>query len=317
MVKYEPFIDTLIEPILDKLLWPQDQDTVEALPDNALGSIEGLQLWVDMKDSNLISVDGSNNVTNVKAAYGGLNFSPAGGQSPTYSSRTTHKGATVVEFNGANGLGSAENVDIQKWAGDNDKDVTVFVSVISDSTTAQAQYLMTHDSTSFPQELTMNYDDTLGNIKFDFGGRLQSSLVSDIGKTKQRLIMFRREGDTFNVSINGTQVDNGGSSFVPLDSNLAKFYLAGLSNGSQALDGFIADLVIYNRAITQLSEVNTIAKFLVDVGWNSSGFFDDGQGFYQRDTEYNFLDSNATGPTGDNLVLGSDNLILGADNLIT
>lgn len=207
-------------------------------------SISGLQLWLDAADtSTIIESSGSVSQWNDKSGNGNNATQGSGSNQPT-TGTVTQNGKNVIDFDGndylilPSALYSIPNGDH-----------TIFFISKQDAMSAERLISAAASGTTrHSAEYT-----AAGNIVY-FNNASFNNVQASINETAFNVIGFGKSGTTQFIQINnGTAVtDNAGTNISGIDL----YYIAVNQLASSGfLDGNIAEIIIYNRALSAAEKI--------------------------------------------------------------
>jgi prepilin-type N-terminal cleavage/methylation domain-containing protein len=236
-----------------------------------VNSISGLALWFETTDQSKIAAGATgagtygnfgngSNVTDwkdrsdVQANESIIVSAAADNRRPTYITNGFN-GLPVMRFDGSNNqLVSSSAVSSSRFMSD-DKQISAFFVIKFAG--ANGRFLMRHDVT-FGQRINLGLNGGQSNILLEYGG---SNILSNGANlfSKISLVSIVKNPSTLNMYLNGA-LDYSTSTSASNTSYSALLYI-GSKNGNNYVNGDVAELIVFKRALTN-SERKGIEAYL-------------------------------------------------------
>ena len=206
--------------------------------------IYGLTIWLDANDLTKITKDGSNNVSQwTDKSYYVFLFTPTGSNKPVYSA-TGFNGKPAITFNNKNGLQLTSSTNSYTLPATN----VTFFFVGHQSATTNANYILDQNTgtTRFGLNLNMNGS----NFWYRQNTTLHSGTTNS-NNVYATWVFADGANPEASLYVNGSLVTSN-NSFLPLTANASCLKIAEScsSGGPTDFYGEIAEIVLYNRALT-------------------------------------------------------------------
>lgn len=202
--------------------------------------LSGLSAWLDANDSNTITESGGAVSQWDDKSGNGNHVTQGTGANQPVTNATTKNSKNVIDFDGSAWFDTPAAYNTLA----ND-DITVFI--VSKQTTSGVQGTLLRGQASGSTKLYLYYASSY--VVGGYNNNSHDSVASNAGVIEWNTITFKKNGATQGIQINsGTEItDSAGVDVATVDAVTIGADYA----GSDALNGSIAEIIIYNRNLTE------------------------------------------------------------------